>query len=70
MAPINDAKKISRLNAPGFNELVIAWEARKEKDKIKGERDEPAKNPTMLKLVFSSGMLEFQFLGVVRTYFH
>ena len=24
---IDDAKKISRLNAPGFNGLVVAWNA-------------------------------------------
>ena len=63
-------KKISRLNAPGFNGLVITWEAWKEKDNIKGDWDEPVKNPLVLKLVFSFGTLKFQFLGVVRTYFH
>ena len=25
--PCDDAKKISRLNAPGFNGLVIVWKA-------------------------------------------
>ena len=63
-------KKISRLNGLGFNGLVITWEAWKEKDKIKGDQDELAKNPPMLKLVFSFEMLKFQFLGVVRTYLH
>ena len=63
-------KKISRLNGLGFNGLVITWEAWKEKHKIKGDQDELAKNPPMLKLVFSSEMLKFQFLGVVRTYLH
>ena len=29
---IDDAKKISRLNAPNFNRLVVAWKAWKEKD--------------------------------------
>ena len=28
----DDAQKISRLNAPGFNRLVTTWKARKEKD--------------------------------------
>ena len=49
----NDAKKISRLNTPGFNGLVVVWKAWKERNtKIKGDRGEPAKNPLMLKLVF------------------
>ena len=47
----DDAKKISRLNALSFNGLVIAWKAWKEKHMIKGNRDGPAKNPPMLKLV-------------------
>jgi len=48
----DDAEKINRLNAPGFNGLVVAWNAWKEKwHKIKGDRGESAKNPPMLKLV-------------------
>ena len=27
MAPTNDAQKISRLNALGFNGLMVAWKA-------------------------------------------
>ena len=51
---IYGAKKISKLNALGFNGLVIVWEAWKEKrHKIKGDWDESAKNLMMLKLVFS-----------------
>ena len=60
--PIDDAKKISKLNAPGFNELVIAWEAWKERHKIKCDQEELAKNPSLLKLVFFFGTLEFQLL--------
>ena len=37
MAPTDDAQKISRLNASGFNDLVIAWKAWKEKQMIKGD---------------------------------
>ena len=29
---IDDVKKISRLNAPNFNGLVVAWKVWKEKD--------------------------------------
>ena len=51
--PTNDAKKISRLNAPGFNGLLVVWKARKERNtNIKDNRGELAKNPPMLKLVF------------------
>ena len=63
-------KKINKLNAPSFNGLVITWEGLKRNDKIKGDGDELDKNPPMLKLVFSSWTLEFQFLGVMRTYLH
>ena len=52
-APIDDVKKISRLNAPGFNGLILAWKAWKRKNTIKGDWGGPAKNPSMLKLVFS-----------------
>ena len=44
-------RKFSRLNAPGFNGLVIAWKAWKGKHTIKSDRDGPTKNPPMLKLV-------------------
>ena len=47
----DDAKKISRLSALGFNGLVIAWKAWKGKHTIKGDRDGLAKNPPILKLV-------------------
>ena len=51
----DDAQKISRLNISGFNGLVVAWNAWKEKwHKIKGDRGESAKNPPMFKLVFLS----------------
>ena len=51
----DDAEKINRLNAPGFNGLVVIWNAWKEKwHKIKGDRGESAKNPSILKLVFLS----------------
>ena len=42
----DDAQKISRLN--GCLEGL-----KRKKNKIKGDRDEPIKNPLMLKLVFS-----------------
>ena len=64
MMPTDDAKKISRLNALGFNGLVIAWEAWKEKDRIKGDRDEPAKNPPMLKLVFFLWNVRIPIFGI------
>ena len=48
---IDDAQKISRLNAPGFNGLEIGL--KRKKHQIKGNQGEPAKNPPMLKLVFS-----------------
>ena len=54
---LDDAKKINRLDALGFNGLVIAWKAWKEKYTIKDEytikddRGGPTKNSLMLKLV-------------------
>ena len=47
----DDAKKISRLNALGFNGLVIAWKAWKEIYMIKNDWGRLAKSPSMLKLV-------------------
>ena len=32
MTPTDDAKKISRLNAPNFNGQVVAWKGWKEKN--------------------------------------
>ena len=53
----DDAQKISRLNASGFNGLVVVWKAWKERNTIwvfsLGNQGESAKNPPMLKLVFS-----------------
>ena len=51
----NDAQKISRQNAPSFNGLEVGL--KRKKHKIKGDWSEPAKNPSMLKLVFP---LEFK----------
>ena len=38
MAPTDDAQKISRLNAPGFNDLIITWNAWKEEQTIKEDQ--------------------------------
>jgi len=60
----DDAQKISKLNAPGFNRLVVAWKTwTKKKHKIKGNRGELAKNPSMLKLVFSLELKNSNFRG-------
>ena len=48
---LDDAKKINRLDALGYNGLVIAWKAWKEKYTIKDDRGGPAKNSLMLKLI-------------------
>ena len=64
----DDAQKISRLHAPGFNGLIMTWKNWKEKHQIKGDQDEPAKNPLLLKSVFSRTQ-EFQLLGIVETFF-
>ena len=56
------------MNAPGFNGLMITWKTWKERHQIKGDWGEPAKNPPILKLVFSRTQ-EFQLLGIVKTYF-
>ena len=66
----DDAKKISRLNALSFTGLVIAWKAWKEKHMIKGNRDGPAKNPPMLKLVslLNSGVSTFWELSKKLTF--
>ena len=57
------------LNAPGFNGLIITWKTWKEKHQIKGDQGKLAKNPLILKLVFSKTQ-EFQLLGIVETYFN
>ena len=64
----DDAQKNSRLNASGFNGLMMTWKNWKEKHQIKGDQDEPAKNPLLLKSVFSRTQ-EFQLLGIVETFF-
>ena len=61
----DDAKKISRLNAPSFNDLTAFWNAWKGKHTIKGDRDVPAKNSLMLKLV-SLKFWNSNFLGIVK----
>ena len=42
--------KISRLNAQGYGDGLMTW---REKETVKGDRYEPAKNPPMVKSVFS-----------------
>ena len=47
-------RKISRLNTPDLNRLLITWRAwrkRGKKKTIKGDRGGSANNPLMLKLV-------------------
>ena len=41
---IDDAQKISRLNAPGVKDLTTLWNAWKRKHTIKGDQGAPAKN--------------------------
>ena len=59
------AKKISRLNVSGFNDLITFWNAWKGKHMIKGDRGVPAKNSPMLKLV-SLIFWDSNFLGIVK----
>ena len=61
----DDAQKISRLNAPGFNGLMTTWKAWKER-KSKDDRGESAKNPPIIKLIFSRTQ-EFQFFRKWKT---
>ena len=53
--------KISRLNAPGYGDGLMTW---REKGTVKGDRYELAKNPLMVKSVFS---LEYKDGGFVNS---